>query len=333
MKHECSIAVALLAVCMGLAGPAIGTESGQMLAPGVISSPYNETSAAFTPDGREIYFTRGDFVSSVTTILVADRDAGGGYGNVRVAPFSGIWKDSEPHVSPDGKRLYFVSNRPAVEGVTPPLVANFNGQTVPGVNLWYVERDGKVWGAPVRIQGEINRVPLIFNPSVAASGNLYFSAHREDSGTAYQIYMAPRAGEAFRPPQRLDLGKGVQANRMDPAIDPQERVLLFAGNEGDSLGAADIYIVFRTPNGGWGTPINLGDDVNSRFLENAPTLGLRFGEIYVTSMRPDNFTNPTMMPRDMAEIQRMLEMPGNGSRNLWRHDISALLRAHGIDAQ
>ena len=34
---------------------------------------------------------------------------------------------------------------------------------------------------------------------------------------------------------------------------------------------------------------------------------------------------------DIASLQRRLEAPLNGSRNLWLFDISDVLRAHGID--
>ena len=112
-------------------------------------------------------------------------------------------------------------------------------------------------------------------------------------------------------------------------MDPAGRFLLYAGNEGDALGSADIYIVFRQPDGGWGKPEHLGDDVNSRVLENAPSLGPAFGELYVASARRDDVHFPK--PRDdAAALQRRLQSPLNGSRNLWRFDISPLLRAHGI---
>ncbi|NZA28573.1 PD40 domain-containing protein [Luteimonas sp. SJ-92] len=316
---------AILACCLLLA--AGKGFAGELFAPGVVSGPFNETSAAFTPEGDTVYFTRGDFASSQTTILSARR-LRDGYGEVRVAPFSGMWKDSEPHVSPDGKRLFFVSNRPATDGGA-SLTATMNGQTFPGANIWYVDRNDAGWGEPVRIDAELNRVPMVFNPSVAANGNLYFSAHREDAGRAYQIYMAPWTGDGYGAPQRLEIGVGLEGNHMDPAIDPRERFLLFAGNEGDSLGSADIYIVFRDDDGGWGAPIHLGPEINTRYLENAPAIGRDFGEIFVTSMRPAPATYPTPR-RDLAGLQRSLEDPLNGSRNLWRFDISGLLREHGI---
>jgi len=169
---------------------------------------------------------------------------------------------------------------------------------------------------------------MIYNPSVAANGDLYFSAHRPDSGAAYQIYVARHGAQGYATPQRVDLGD-IARNRMDPAIDPHQRFLIYAGNEGDALGRADLYIAFRQPDGRWGKPLHLPGDVNSAALENAPSLGPHFGELFVASNRRDELAFPK--PRDTAAtLQRRLQQPLNGSRNLWRFDISDVLRAHGI---
>ena len=66
-------------------------------------------------------------------------------------------------------------------------------------------------------------------------------------------------------------------------------------------------------------------------LENAPSLGRGFGELYVTSMRPaPPATYPLPRRGDAATLQRQLESPLNGSRNIRRFDISPILREHGI---
>ncbi|MEH6419157.1 TolB family protein [Pseudomonas sp. CGJS7] len=304
---------------------------GELVGPGRVSTAANETSATLTRDGAHLYFMRGDYASADTAILLADR-VGDGWARVRVAPFSGVWRDSEPHIAPDGKRLYFVSNRPPTPDAA-PLTTVRGGQSFPGANLWYVEARGEGWGEPVHIPGEVNRGVAVFNPSVAANGNLYFSAVREDSGGVNQLYLAKRNGEGWDAPQRLDVGVGPKANRMDPAIDPQERFMLFAGNEGDSRGAADIYIVFRDAQGGWGKPIALPGEVNSVWLENAPTLGRAFGEIFATSMRPQTAAFPKAKPDRVGDIAARVGQPLNGSRNLWRFDIAPLLREHGIQAE
>jgi hypothetical protein len=300
---------------------------GDLVGRGVISTGLQETSATLTADGNTLYFMRSDFAETDDTIMVSQRH-GNRWSTPQVAAFSGQWHDSEPTLSPDGNRLYFVSNRPPHPGEA-PVVAEMKGQRFAGSNLWYVERQAHGgWGAPVHVDGALNDGAMIYNPSVAANGDIYFSAHRADSGNGYQIYVARRSDTGHAAPQRLELGD-ISHSRMDPAVDPQGRFLLYAGNEGDSLGSADIYIAFRQPDGSWGKPQHLGDDVNSPALENAPSLGPGFGELYVSSTRRDEVHFPK--PRDdAATLQQRLQSPLNGSRNLWRFDISNVLRAHGI---
>lgn len=300
---------------------------GELIGPGAVSTRLQETSVAMTRGGETLYFMRSDFGEKDDTILVSHR-RNGHWGEPEVASFSGQWHDSEPALSPDGKRLYFVSNRPVRSGGE-PVTAEMSGQHFAGTNLWYVERqaDGS-WGKPVHVGGALNDGAMIYNPSIAANGDIWFSAHRNDSGNAYQIYVAHRAASGYATPTRVDLGD-IKHNRMDPAIDPQERFLVFAGNEGDALGRADLYIAFRQPDGSWGKPEHLSAPINSASLENAPSLGPRFGELFVSSNRRDDVHFPK--PRDTAAtLDQRLEQPLNGSRNLWRFDISAVLRAHGV---
>ncbi|MEW9571589.1 TolB family protein [Rhodanobacter sp. Si-c] len=322
------IPVVGLAAALAASFAARAQSRGELVGPGVISTGLQETSAALTPDGDTLYFMRSDFAERDDTILVSHRE-NGHWGAPQVASFSGQWHDSEPTLAPDGLRLYFVSNRP-LQPAAAPVTADMGGHHFAGTNLWYVQRqpDGR-WGAPVHVGGALNDGAMIYNPSVAANGDIYFSAHRPDSGAAYQIYVAHPTAQGYATPQRVDLGE-VARNRMDPAIDPQQRFLVYAGNEGDSLGSADLYIAFRQADGSWGKPLHLPGDINSPALENAPSLGPRFGELYVSSNRRDEVRFPK--PRDTAaSLQQRLQQPLNGSRNLWRFDIADVLRAHGID--
>ncbi|MFC4763562.1 TolB-like translocation protein [Dyella koreensis] len=312
------------AFALACSGP---VKAAELLGAGVISTGLQETTAALSPDGKTLYFLRSDFAEKDDTILVAHR-RGDSWSTPEVASFSGQWHDSEPAYAPDGKRLYFVSNRPPHTGEA-PVTAEMGGQTFAGTNLWYVERqaDGR-WGEPVHVEGALNEGAMLYNPSVAANGDIYFSAHRPDAGKLYQIYVVHPTGNGYSAPQRVELGD-LTHNRMDPCVDPQGRFLLFAGNEGDSLGSADIYIAFRQGDGSWGKPEHLGGDVNTASLENAPTLGPGFGELYVSSNRQEEVHFPKARD-DAASLQKRLNGPLNGSRNIWRVDIGDVLRAHGI---
>lgn len=325
MKIRCLI-VAVLASTLQMAWAA--SPQGELIGPGVISTGMQETSVAMAPAGNTLYFMRSDFGEKDDTIMVSHR-RNGHWSQPEVATFSGQWHDSEPAFSPDGRRLYFVSNRPVHPGGA-PLTVQMSGQTFSGTNLWYVQRqpDGH-WSEPMHVDGALNDGDMLYNPSVAANGDIWFSAHRPDSGAAYQIYVARRTASGYAPPQRVELGD-IKRNRMDPAIDPRQRFLVYAGNEGDSLGRADLYIVFRQADGSWGKPLHLPKPINSAALENAPSLGPRFGELFVSSDRSGDVHFPK--PRDTAAtLDQRLTGPLNGSRNLWRFDISDVLRAHGIE--
>jgi len=324
MSSKLLIPASVLAVALIAANAA----AGELVGPGVISTGLQETSAAVSPDGNTLYFMRSDFAEKDDTLLVSHR-RGQSWSTPEVVSFSGQWHDSEPALTPDGKRLYFVSNRPVHDGDT-PVMAEMGGQTFAGTNLWYVEQqaDGR-WGLPVHVDGALNDGAMIYNPSIASNGDIYFSAHRDDSGKAYQIYVARHTGNGYAKPERVALGD-LDHNRMDPCVDPEQRFLIYAGNEGDSLGSADLYIAFRESDGRWGKPVHMPGDVNSTALENAPSLGRQFGELYVSSSRQNavNFPKPK---DDIASLQQRLGEPLNGSRNLWLFDISDVLKAHGID--
>lgn len=297
-----------------------------LVAPGVVSTGASEANATLTPDGRNIYFARSDLAGEDITILTADLGEHG-WEHVRIAPFSGAWNDSEPSISPDGRRLFFASNRPVVPGGA-SLTASMMGLQFPGTNLWYVEQTPEGWTDPIHIPGELNRVPMVYSPSVALSGNLYFSAHREDSGDLYQIYMARWNGHAFDSPILVDFA-GSTYNHMDPAIDPSERFMLLSGNEGDSHGSWDIYISFRDDDGHWGKPINLGSQVNSRKFEIAPTLGRTFGQIFVTSDRGSVVAFPKTR-LTVAQLAQKFSSAQNGTRDIWEFNIADVLIANGV---
>src|SRR2546421_11040523 len=82
-----------------------------MIGPGVISTPDDEFAGAITPDGQTIFFNRSVARSYLYYICIAHK-TNTGWSKPEVAPFSGRWRDADPILSLDGKRLYFVSDRP-----------------------------------------------------------------------------------------------------------------------------------------------------------------------------------------------------------------------------
>src|ERR1051325_8755906 len=71
-----------------------------LFGPGTISTGDMELNAAFTPDGRTLYFTKRSPKAQFWTIVVS-RLRNGAWSAAEVADFSGQYNDFDPFVSPD----------------------------------------------------------------------------------------------------------------------------------------------------------------------------------------------------------------------------------------
>lgn len=169
----------------------------------------------------------------------------------------------EPAMSPDGRFLVFVSNRPA-DGIGPPLDGHFMGKSFPGGggNLWRVERTAEGWGAPLRLPEAINADSSTFAPSVAADGSLWFM-HPVDGGRHFRLYRAGWRDDHFEAPRPLPFSGGTSAD-VDPAVAPDESFVVF-GSSRPPARDIDLFIAFRHGTT-WGPPRHLGNVVNSPAL-------------------------------------------------------------------
>jgi Tol biopolymer transport system component len=293
----------------------------KLFAPDTISTGFMETSAAFTPDGKKVYFTRSDFQFSDNTIMESTLK-NNRWTTPVVASFSGSWRDSEPFVSPDGSKLFFVSNRPVKNGEKPLVAAGSGGRTFPGANIWYVPKKGGDWGEAVHVDVDVNGSSMIYNPSVAANGNLYFSGLIEKDQKTTQIFRSLYRNGSYGKAEKLPFNDA-RFTFMDPSVSPDEKIIVFAFNGPGTIGSADIYMT-RQKNGTWLEPVSLGASVNSPMLENAPVLSPDGKTLYFTSMRTEAINFPKKKENTKALTTR-LSSPLNGSRNIWQVDISSWL--------
>lgn len=235
-------------------------------APGIASTPYDEWALTFTPDGNTFYSSQGGMYWTI----VFSRKKDGKWSRPQVAPFSGQWNDTDPFITPDGKKLFYVSNRPP-EG-TPQDKPNKN------FHLWYVDRlpDGQ-WsaphhlGAPVNIEGVNN-----YGPSVSRNGTLCFCARERDGNKDMCGYAATWNGSSYDKPVRLVLnGNGpVQ----DPFISADERYIVFLSNN-------DLLVSWRQAGGGWSDGQNLGPIVNNGDGNSSPYVSADGRTLYYSSNR------------------------------------------------
>ena len=230
--------------------------SPEELAPGVISTGH-EFTVTFTPDQREVYFTRFNATPGWYHIMHSVwRD--GRWQPAEAVAFSGdAWADMDPALSPDGRRLYFVSTRATPTGVL--------GKT----SLWYVDLvDGRWsephWIAAAGTEGHSG------SPTVDRAGTLCFFSDRGQPGHN-RIFCAAAANGGWSAPAPLDSAINAGPSDTSPWLSPDGNTLLFYSERPGGYGKADLYSSERR-RGTWSAPRNLGSAVNTEDSEYNPML-------------------------------------------------------------
>ncbi|MFC1563743.1 TolB family protein, partial [candidate division KSB1 bacterium] len=170
-----------------------------------------------------------------------------------VAPFSGKYLDFEPFISPDGKKLLFLSNRPE-EGE----------EEQPGwrkQDIWAVDRTDNEWSEPYNLGVSVNTDNAEFYPAVTRDGTLYFT--RVAGGRA-AIFRSRYVNGAYTESEMISDKVNSDPQPYNAYISPDEDYLIFcsAGGE-DSFGGVDYYIAFRDENDNWSDPVNMGEKINT----------------------------------------------------------------------
>ena len=218
----------------------------KLFAPGFISTEeHGEVACTFMPDGKEFYFTRMDN-APITQRIMVSRFVDGVWTKPEVAPFSKEYVNLEPHITPDGQRLVFVSERP-IQG-QPPMDGN---------QLWVMERTRHGWGEPRYIG------PGMF-ASVALDGTLYYTDMSNWPNPPGIVSSKLVDGE-YTKSQVLDGGVNSPMFGAHPCIAPDQSFIIFDSFRQDGQGRGkkpDLYVSFRKEDGSWGPALNLGNNIN-----------------------------------------------------------------------
>lgn len=310
---------ALAAIPFLLATTLHAQVQAELFAPGAISTRENELNAAFSPDGRTLYFTRkaGDG-GRFAVILESTALPGGAWSVPQVAVFSGQHADYDPILSPDGKQLFFISYRP-LTGTAPRK----------DLDIWVVERTGTAWGPPRNLGAPINSDGDELYPSVATDGTLYFSScGRPDSRGRCDLYRSRVQDGRYLAPENLGDAVNTAASETDAYVAPDQSYLVFAAyGRPDALGDGDLYVTFFR-DGAWSAPRPLGAGINSVAREYCPTVSPDGRYLYFTSQR--GFTDiPLPRPLSTREVSDSLLSLRNGFGNIYRVPIAVLTNANG----
>jgi len=221
-------------------GPDGSLQQAFDLRTGYTEAAGNVGPVSYSPDGRQVIFTRNNFTSGTRMVpeadinmnlMIADLNADQQWVNVRPLPFNGTNISSGyGSFSPDGNSIYFASNRPEGYG---------------GYDIYRVNRQGQSWEAvPENLGTVVNSVGDEITPSFDGA-SLFFSSNWHHGMGAYDVFRAEMAGG--RPATLYHMGSTINSDRDDIGFvyDPVTSSGYVVSNRIGGNGQEDIYRVGR----------------------------------------------------------------------------------------
>jgi Tol biopolymer transport system component len=288
-------------------GPDQSIEGPIIFSEGVISTGLDEKSIAFAPDGKSLYLTKGVKYSTISVILVS-RSKNGSWVTPQVAEFSGRYRDKDPCFSPDGKKLYFSSDRPV------------SGRQPKGFDIWMVQKTGQRWSQPKNLGPPVNTGADEESPSVTSDGTLYFTSDREGGRGDLDIYRARPSPNGFLPPENLAEAINSALGETEVCVDPQERFLLFSSQR-PGFGNSDLFISYLE-NGQWSPARNLGPWINTAAEEHSPSLSPDGRSFFFSSSRGMGQRGSQEQRLNYKELIGKLRSAGNDSLDIYQVSIT-----------
>jgi len=225
-----------------------------VLAPGHISLPdRTEMGCTFSTDMSEFWFSRStgseDFPAYVLMVSYID---GREWSEPVATSFDPECLEIAPHMAPDGERFLFYRQKP-----DDPAFQE---------GTWLAERTAEGWSEPVFFHEG-------YCITSALDGSYYFCTdHRENTSRDLARFRI----EAGEPTASQDLSGTVNSVNFEahPWVSAEGDLLLFDYAVTDVPFSGKIFVTFRDPDGSWGTPIDLGPEIND-------------GHTMISSLSPD----------------------------------------------
>jgi len=209
---------------------------------GDINSPYHESSAAFTKDGKTVYFTRNNYIDGKKKrgekrlvslkIYKATKTDDGSWANVEELPFNDdSYSVAHPALNPEETKLYFSSNMEGALGES---------------DIWYVDiLENGNYSGPVNLGPEINTEKRETFPFISDKNNLFFASDGHPGLGGLDIFRATYNNNGYENIQNT--GRPINSNKDDFGFivnETKKTGYLSSNREGNSgSNSDDIYLL------------------------------------------------------------------------------------------
>lgn len=214
-----------------------------------------------TPDKKTAFFVKS-FGGRDTMLIYSSDFKNGRWQKPKPTSFTskpGVAKDIDPFVSPDGKQLFFQSNRGLKKG----------DKNQKHFDLWVTHRTAKGWGEPEHLGAAVNSDSSESFMSATRSGKIYFGSNRAGGFGKLDIYSSVYADGVYQEPVNIGMQINSTDHESNPFIAADESYMILSLTSGKPNNDSDLFITFNQ-NGKWTKPWNLGPEINSYTNEFCP---------------------------------------------------------------
>ena len=253
----------------------------ELFAPGVVNTDSIEINLVFSRDYTELFFSR--IVNKLSYIFTCRLIDGAWTAPERLELMPEGGEAVDMALSPDEQSLYFL-------GITP------DGNEAQS-DIWVSDRTDEGWSRARRLGPSVNTKYSEFYPTVVADGSLYFVSDRPSELGPRNPYRASRRADGtFEAAVPVGPPINTKDEKDDTYVAPDESYLIFKSNSREVFGSGDLFIAFRTPDGGWTEPKNMGPTINSKELDFCPmvspdgrwfSFSRRYGDSWPTTTDAD----------------------------------------------
>ncbi len=160
-----------------------------------------------------------------------------------------------------------------------------------------------LWQRAQELGQSVNSLDAEHGPKVSGDETTLFFVRGRPSRNA-DIYYSFRTGRGWSDPQPL-VEVNTEADELGPAPSFDGRSLYFHSDREGGSGGYDLWVVHREDDG-WGEPINLGPEVNSRYNDYGAAVSPEGDTLYFASNRPSPYdlsrppddASPTVIAED-----------------------------------
>lgn len=277
----------------------------------ILNQFLNVRDFCISKDGNEAFFTIQSPSQEISQIAYIKKEHKE-WTKPELLPFSEAYMDLEPFLSLDGKRLFFVSDRPLID--TEKQKKDFD--------IWYVERNSPAdkWSKPKNMGKPINSELNEFYPSVSENNNLYFTMESPNGLGKDDIYVCRWSNGQYLNPVLLDENVNSAGYEFNAFISPKEDYLIFTKyNEKDGYGSGDLYIAKKGANEKWEKAKNMGLPINTKYMEYCPFYDEKNQILYFTSKRND--LSPKKF-NSITDFQHYITESNNGLSKIYMTKVN-----------